>query len=733
MIFLINKFFKKIGNKIYIGISLLIIAFTVLLSLISYNSFDRSFFYYDGRDAVITNILGRFGANLSATLFYLFGYGNFIFILFLFYVTAFFLFNLSFKNEWERLLAVLNIFFVADICCTIFLKNNNFFSSGGILGPYFLGKLESVINKPLIYLILFSSIFVSFLLIFRISFFYIFNLRNLRNLIIITEKAIYYSSLPFVYIAKWANSLLNGSALKELEEPHFKMEYNQIFEDNTLNTDPFWQEFFSPNNNIQENDIKTVSKESREGYIEPSSEYFLPDLNIFTAIKETQDDKKFKKDLEEQVIILEEKLRHFGVNGKVVSIEYGPIITLFEYQPNVDSKISRILALEDDLAMALQANSIRIIAPIPGKSVIGFEIANKNKKSVSFTAVVHSKEYQNFVGKLPLAIGEDTVGHKIVIDLASMPHLLVAGSTGSGKSVALNTMLISLLCKLSPDELRLILIDPKRLEFAAYSDIAHLLFPIVTIPKQAIDVLRWLVKEMETRYENMAKIGVKNILDYNLYCQKYNLNRLHYIVTVIDELADLMMTAGKDVETLIIRIAQMARASGIHLIVATQRPSVDVVTGLIKINFPSRMSFRVTSKVDSRTILDCVGAEKLLGKGDMLFLDPQSSLLRRIHGAFVSDLEISKIVNHIRFQAKVEYLSLDQTIISNKDNLDNQDDLLYQDVLLYLKDVKEVSISLLQRKFRIGFNRSARIIEALESQGYIIPTECGKTRKVVKN
>jgi S-DNA-T family DNA segregation ATPase FtsK/SpoIIIE len=310
-----------------------------------------------------------------------------------------------------------------------------------------------------------------------------------------------------------------------------------------------------------------------------------------------------------------------------------------------------------------------------------------------------------------------------------MPHLLVAGSTGSGKSVALNTMLISLLCNQSPDQLRLILIDPKRLEFAPYADIAHLLFPIVTDPKLAAPVLRWVVKEMEGRYQKMAERGARNIFDYRKLL-KPNDEPMPTIIVIIDELADLMMTAGREIEDLIARIAQMARAAGIHMIVATQRPSVDVITGLIKVNFPSRISFRVTSKIDSRTILDASGADKLLGRGDMLFLDSSQTGLQRVHGAFVSDAEIAQVVAHIKKERAVQYLDIN-TVCPKEDAGDEQDDMFNQ-VCDFLYEIDEVSISLLQRRFRIGYNRSARIIEMLEARGMIAPSYGGKTRKVLK-
>jgi S-DNA-T family DNA segregation ATPase FtsK/SpoIIIE len=465
--------------------------------------------------------------------------------------------------------------------------------------------------------------------------------------------------------------------------------------------------------------------------------YALPHMDIFIAEKHLQDDRNVEKELQERAQVLQDKLKRFGVNGEVVAIKRGPVVTVFEYQPDIDTKLSKIIVLEDDLAMALQAMSIRIIAPIPGRSVVGFEVSNTTRHDVLFSQITRSSAYTQFSGSLPLVLGKDTIGDAVVVDLARMPHLLIAGSTGSGKSVALNAVLISLLCKLSPDDLKLILIDPKRLEFAAFTDIPHLLFPIVTSPVYAAPVLRWVVQEMEDRYEKMAQCGARNISDYNQRITNSNefdeaLKALPYIVVVIDELADLMITAGRDIEDLITRITQMARAAGIHMIVATQRPSVDVITGLIKANFPSRISFRVASRIDSRTILDTMGADRLLGRGDMLFLDAATSQLKRVHGAYVSDKEIEQVADHIRKQRKVEYLDMQQAMGLQGQDVATIDDVLYKDVREFLDEIDEVSISLLQRKFRIGYNRSARIIEMLEAQGLIMPQDGGKTRKVIR-
>jgi S-DNA-T family DNA segregation ATPase FtsK/SpoIIIE len=460
--------------------------------------------------------------------------------------------------------------------------------------------------------------------------------------------------------------------------------------------------------------------------------YTLPDTSLFIGVKEEKDNAQIKHEMQERAQLLEEKLRRFGIEGSVVAIKRGPVVTLFEYKPAIDTKLSKILALEDDLSLALQAMSIRILAPIPGTNVVGFEVANTLRRDVSFAGLVKSAHFKNYKGSLPLILGEDTIGEPVVIDLARTPHLLIAGSTGSGKSVGLNGMLMSLVCRLSPDELKLILIDPKRLEFAAYADIAHLLFPIITHPKKATMALRWVVKEMERRYEAIAASGARNLFDYNEQMVTQGTDKLPFIVVVVDELADLMMTAGRECEDLITRITQMARAAGIHLLVATQRPSVDIITGLIKVNFPSRISFRVTSKIDSRTILDCSGADKLLGRGDMLFLDATTSQLRRVHGAYVSDKEIQAVVAHIKAERAPEYLSVEALQEGKQEALPGSDDAIYEEVLQFLSTVEEISISLLQRRFRIGYNRSARIIDMLESQGFIMSSDSGKTRKVVR-
>lgn len=423
---------------------------------------------------------------------------------------------------------------------------------------------------------------------------------------------------------------------------------------------------------------------------------------------------------------LESKLRQFGIEGSVVSITAGPTVTLFSYAPATDVKVSRIVALEDDLALAIEARSLRVIAPMPGTAFVGFEVANRTSEPVFFADMVARKAFRDKSLALPLLLGKNITGEDRVIDLATQPHLLIAGSTGSGKSVALHTMIGGLLCSRSPDELRLVLVDPKRLEFASYADLAHLLVPIVIDGAVACRVLRFLTKNMEMRYQRMAEAGVRNIQEFH---RVHTAVEMPYIVVIIDELADLMMVAGKELDLPLIRLAQMARAAGIHLIVATQRPSVDVLTGLVKVNFPARIAFKVASKTDARTILDQSGAERLLGRGDMLVLDPRGNL-ERIQGAFAHDDELKAIATCIKEQRTTDYALIpDEQVTATNDE---EDPLLLQ-VVDFVRTVDEISISLIQRRFRIGYNRSARLVDQLEHRGVILPAQGGKMRRVARD
>lgn len=459
--------------------------------------------------------------------------------------------------------------------------------------------------------------------------------------------------------------------------------------------------------------------------------YKLPSVDLLDPV-EKKDIKIDKDAIALNAKILEKKLRDYGIEGEVKEVTPGPIITLYEFEPAPGIKISRIANLADDLAMALSAVSIRIVAPVPGKSVVGIEIPNQARQMVYLREIIESKQYMESQSFLTLALGKTIYGDPFVADLAKMPHLLVAGSTGSGKSVSLNSMILSILFKASPMNVRFLMIDLKMLELSFYEGIPHLLLPVVTNPKNAKLSLRWLIDEMERRYATMAEKGVRNIEKYNQKSIKEGLQPLPYIVVVIDELADLMMVSTKEVEEYIARLAQMARASGIHLIIATQRPSVDVLTGIIKANFPARISFQVSSKVDSRTILDTTGAESLLGQGDMLFLSPGSTRLQRIHGPFVSEGEIKRVVDFLKAQGGPSY----QTEILEEKEKDEEDsefeDEKYEEAKEFVMERGEASISMIQRRFRIGYNRAARIIERMEKEGIVGPSDGIKPRQVLK-
>jgi len=464
----------------------------------------------------------------------------------------------------------------------------------------------------------------------------------------------------------------------------------------------------------------------------PMGSYKLPPISLLDPV-EKREVKLDKESVQFNARILEKKLKDYGIDGKVVEVRPGPVITMYEFEPAPGVKVSRIANLADDLAMALSAVSIRIIAPIPGKSVVGIEIPNKTRQTVYLREIIESDAFNGSRNMLTLSLGKTISGDSFVTELTKMPHLLVAGSTGSGKSVSLNTMIISILYKATPLNVRFMMIDLKMLELSPYEGIPHLLLPVMTNAKNAKTALRWLIDEMERRYQLMSEKGVRNIEKYNQKVSKEEgVDTIPYIVVVIDELADLMMVSSKDVEEYIARLAQMARASGIHLILATQRPSVDVLTGIIKANFPARMSFKVTSKVDSRTILDTNGAESLLGAGDMLFLSPGVGRLQRVHSPFVTEGEIRRIVEFLKTQGTPTY---QEEILQEKEEAAEEEDMndeKYEEALEFVSEKGEASISMIQRRFRIGYKRAARIVERMEREGVVGPSTGIKPREVLR-
>ena len=499
------------------------------------------------------------------------------------------------------------------------------------------------------------------------------------------------------------------------------------------------------------------------GFPEIGQDYVLPSISFLDS-PDGDHVKIDRESLEANSLILQKKLADFGVEGEVVAVRPGPVITMYEFKPAPGVKVRRIVTLADDLSMALRAVSVRILAPIPGESVVGIEIPNPRREKVFLKQVIESDAYQNAESKLTLALGKDISGSPFLTDLARMPHLLVAGATGTGKSVSMNAMVLSILYKARPQDVQFIMIDPKMLELTIYEELPHLLVPVVTDPKKAAAALFWAMDEMDRRYRLMRDKGARSIDNYNRILQKETANkrgaidlnekedvkqgqeitgdseeksplvheRLPRIVIVVDELADLMMSVGRDIEEYITRLAQKARAAGIYLILATQRPSVDVITGLIKANFPARISFQVTSRVDSRTILDSIGAERLLGDGDMLFLPPGTAHLIRIHGPFVSDREIRKVVDFIKQQAKPRYRP--EVFEAKKGieagEMEDDYDEMYDLAVELVTETQQASISMIQRRLRVGYNRAARMIEQMQRDGVVGPTEGAKPREV---
>jgi len=501
----------------------------------------------------------------------------------------------------------------------------------------------------------------------------------------------------------------------------------------------------------------------------PEVAFDLPPLSLLTSPDDVQRYSLSDEALEENARMLENVLDDYGVRGEIVSVRPGPVVTMYELEPAPGLKASRVIGLADDIARSMSALSARV-STVPGRSVIGIELPNAHREKVVLREILAGRDFGDTQMRLPLALGKDIGGAPVVANLAKMPHLLIAGTTGSGKSVAINTMILSLLYKLTPDECRLIMIDPKMLELSVYDGIPHLLSPVVTDPKKAVVALKWVVAEMEDRYRKMSKMGVRNIEGFNgrvrealdrgemfkrtvqtgfdddtgdpvFESEEFAPEALPYIVVIVDEMADLMMVAGKEIEACIQRLAQMARASGIHLIMATQRPSVDVITGTIKANFPTRISFQVTSKIDSRTILGEQGAEQLLGMGDMLYM-AGGSRLTRVHGPFVSDEEVEEIVNHLKSFGPPDYVGgvvegpdsekeadID-AVLGLGGNTDGEDALYDQAVQVVIKD-RKCSTSYIQRKLGVGYNKAARLVEQMEDEGLVTPANHVGKREIL--
>ncbi len=714
------------------GVISLALAAFMFLCLFSYNPHDPSLTHYVASKVEVANYGGLVGSYLSDGMLRIFGMTSYL-VSVLLVLFSFKLFHGGkFGMVFSPVFGFIGLVFA--ISALLAAKYGTVsspgvdFNAGGLLGKSSLKVLYFYLNQMGTDIVLVVILLISLMVTFDVSL-----VALVRRLAILLSSTLLRLK---TFIVVGMGRLRRKKAVTKHKKTGVSRNIPVISDE------------------IGQKEEKKQNEQVSFEFLHSEGTFVLPSLDLLDKA-EIRNTRMKKESLIMNSRILEKKLADFGVEGSVTEVKPGPVITMYELEPASGVKINKITNLSDDLALALKARSVRIVAPIPGKAAIGIEIPNYERESVCLRDVLDSEEFLESKYKLPIVLGKNIAGRPVITDLARMPHLLIAGTTGSGKSVSLNAMICSILFKTAPDEVKFIMIDPKRLELSGYEGIPHLLNPVVTNPKEASQVLKWTVDEMERRYAAIADVGVKSIERYNRLVEKEQIaikkqmsglsspvsgektatvpEKLPYIIVVIDELADLMMVAQRNVETSLARLAQMARAAGIHLILATQRPSVDVITGIIKANFPTRISFKVSSKVDSRTILDQLGAEKLLGAGDMLFMPPGTSKLMRIHGAFVSDKEITKIVDFIKRQGSPLY---DKSISSYSPEREGaktgeEFDEKYDEAVELVTDLGQASISLVQRYMKIGYNRAARIVEKMEAEGVVGPSDGAKPRKVL--
>jgi S-DNA-T family DNA segregation ATPase FtsK/SpoIIIE len=711
---------KGIMRKEIIGIVLFFLVIFTLISLLSYSPGDPSINNAKAAGE-INNLFGVFGAHTAGILIGLFGIGAFwLPILFLLMSIHFFG---KHANHTLIYKAVGGVLLVITTGSLLAFHSNHFmifgsrFSSGGIVGIPFASFLVKYSNATGGIIILALLWLIGFILTtgFSLAGFYRF----------CRQKSTLWIDRVWTLVIKWKERREKAKKRSQTIREEKKKDAQKI-EIKAAKPTP----------------IKKVPVPKQEvfEFMNVGKGFQLPSVN-FLEDPETEPISADNENLRMQSKLLTKKLEDFGVNGSVVTVTPGPVITTFEYEPAPGVKINKIVNLSDDLALTLRATSIRIVAPIPGKAVIGIEIPNAERETVRFKEIIVSSVFEKSKAPLTLCLGKDIVGNPVVTNLNKMPHLLIAGATGAGKSVALNTMISGFLYKSTPEDVKMIMVDPKRIELSMYDGIPHLITPVVTDAKKATNALFWAVREMERRYELLSEVKARNISQYNQKVEKENIKResgepyekLPYIVIIIDELADLMMVASRDVEVALTRLAQMARAAGIHMIIATQRPSVDVLTGIIKANFPTRLTFQVSSKTDSRTIIDTNGAESLLGNGDMLFLPPGASKLQRIHGAYISEAELARITEFLRAQKKPDYVvEVTKAPVDEKsDDGETEFDEKYDEAVALVTRTRQASISMIQRHLRIGYNRAARIVEVMEQEGLVGPSDGAKPREVL--
>ncbi len=699
-------------SEIY-GILLFGFAALLFLSLLSFTPEDFSF-YTSSPHSSPHNWVGKVGAAVSGVLFFLFGFSAFL-IPAVIFVWAF----LKFFGKDQKLLSIrvwggVMLLLSTSVLLSLFTLGTSpaRFKAGGLLGLFLSDFLRKYVGQGPQGSRSTAGAAIVAIIVFLIS-------------LILTTNISVHS-----YLLSFSRLLRRGvAALKALFSKRKGQERKS----------PVREWIISPRIKTEKSEKPTPAPKVIPIPTPHSvGDYKLPPLDLLASPPPFKD-RQIRENLEENSRILEETLREFGIEVKVVAVESGPVITRYELQPAPGVKVNKITALSDDIALVMKAQSIRIIAPIPGKSAVGIEVPNSTMTIVYLKEVLESEAFRRSPSKLTLALGKDTGGTPLVADLADMPHLLIAGTTGSGKTVCINSIIASLLFRASPDELKFLMVDPKMVELALFNNLPHLIAPVVTDPKKVKGALAWVVQEMESRYQLLAKIGVRNIDMYNQRIgQKKELpeggpfEKLPYLVVVIDELADLMMTVPQEVESAITRLAQLSRAVGIHMVLATQRPSVDVLTGVIKANFPARISFKVASKVDSRTVLDMNGADKLVGKGDMLFLKPGLSKPIRAQAALIQDQELEKIAEFIRAERSPSY---HEGILQEQERRMSPGlakDELYEDVVKTVLETRHASVSVLQRRFGLGYSRAARLIDMMEEEGIVGPYRGSKPREILK-
>ena len=697
-----------------LSMTLIFLSLFLFLSLITYSPNDPSFFHSNNTNST-SNLIGIIGAYLSDIFFFVLGYSS--------YLLCFFLVYLSFKiykDDIKAFSSNIQIGFLITLialCCFLSINVQDqilLAGTGGLTGSLISAFLLKYLNLTGTILLIIFFIFAGFTLWFKLSWINIIDFSG--------EKILLFSRKIFSLLI---NNIVINKKMSNYDDNTAKMDSNDKGSISNIKIEPKITSLRSSDKIYKEKQISLFSNNEDIG---------LPPLDLFSEV-DLDEEIYSDESLKARSKLLELKLQDYGVKANVVSVAQGPVVTLFELDLEAGIKGERITNLSKDIARALSVISVRVVENIPGKTTIGIEIPNDRRQTVHLSEIIKSTAFQNASSNISVALGKNISGNPVVIDLAKTPHLLVAGTTGSGKSVAINSMIVSMLYKSTSKDVRLILIDPKMLELGVYDDIPHLLTPVVTDMRLAANALTWCVGEMERRYDLLAEKGVRNIDSFNDNVETED-EKLPKIVIVIDEFADLFLVVGKKIEELIARLAQKARAAGIHLILATQRPSVDVITGLIKANIPSRISFKVSSKIDSRVVLDQVGSESLLGHGDMLYLETGKSILQRVHGTYVSDEDVNEIAKYLKSDKKVNYLEdvTSQNESENTFSIDTDDtEPLYNEAVEIVIESEKASISYLQRKLKIGYNRAARLIEKMEEVGIVSSVKSNGTRDVIIN